>query len=121
MRFPWQVQAYDRTCTECGYTWRVPKSAARQRLRSIYLGTDGLNLARAMQSRSAAHQVAGDFQRCFKCSADHFTQHAARCPENQDWSLVVRCQDGLNCAPVSSISAGQRWGEQVADVRVDLY
>jgi len=78
MRFPRQVQAYDRTCTECGYTWRVPRSAARRRFRSMYPGADGLNLARAMDSRSATLQVAGEFQRCSKCSADDFTQRAVR-------------------------------------------
>jgi hypothetical protein len=32
----------------------------------------------AMESRSATLQVAGEFQRCSKCSADDFTQRAVR-------------------------------------------
>jgi hypothetical protein len=31
-----------------------------------------------MESRSATLQVAGEFQRCSKCSADDFTQRAVR-------------------------------------------
>jgi len=31
MRLPWQAREFERTCSECGYTWRVPRSAARRR------------------------------------------------------------------------------------------
>jgi hypothetical protein len=35
-------------------------------------------LAREIESASAANQSAGTFQRCPKCGADHFTQRAWR-------------------------------------------
>jgi hypothetical protein len=35
-------------------------------------------LAREIESASAANQEAGAFQRCPQCGADHFTQRALR-------------------------------------------
>jgi hypothetical protein len=85
MRFPWQSQEYARTCAECGYIWRVPRWAARRHVRSISMISvatrttiDRGELAREIESASAANQGAGTFQCCPKCGADHFTQHALR-------------------------------------------
>lgn len=86
VRFPWQPQEYARTCAECGYTWRVPRSAARRRIRSISMFSvaprgrtvDRAELAREIESISAANQPAGVFRQCPKCGADHFTQNAVR-------------------------------------------
>jgi hypothetical protein len=37
MRLPGQVREDVRTCIECGYAWRVPRSAARRRIRPIFM------------------------------------------------------------------------------------
>ena len=85
MRFPWQPREYARTCAECGYIWRVPRWAAHPRVGSISMISvatrrtiDRGELAREIESASAANQSAGTFQRCPKCGADHFTQRAWR-------------------------------------------
>ena len=86
MRFPWQRQDLARTCAECGYTWRVPRSAAKRRLRSIsvfnavpnaWAGDRG-ELAREVASISAEKQAVESYQHCPECGADRFTQHAVR-------------------------------------------
>jgi len=85
MRFPWQRQDYARTCAECGYTWRVPRRAAQRHVRSISMISvatrttiDRGELAREIQSASAANRSADTFQRCPNCGADHFTQRVWR-------------------------------------------
>jgi DNA-directed RNA polymerase subunit M/transcription elongation factor TFIIS len=85
MRFPWQQREYARTCAECGYIWRVPRWAAQRHVRSISMISvatrttiDRGELAREIESASAANQEAGAFQRCPQCGADHFTQRALR-------------------------------------------
>jgi DNA-directed RNA polymerase subunit M/transcription elongation factor TFIIS len=86
MWFPWRAQEYERTCVECGYTWRVPRSAARRRVRSISAfsvapggrGIDRPELAREIKSISAENQRAEALRHCPKCGADHFTQRALR-------------------------------------------
>jgi rubredoxin len=85
VRFPWQRE-YARTCDECGYTWRAPRSAARRRFRSItafmvvpnYKTVDRGELAREVKSISAEKQAIEVFQHCPGCGADRFTQHAAK-------------------------------------------
>jgi predicted nucleic-acid-binding Zn-ribbon protein len=86
MRFPWQPAEYARTCAECGYTWRVPRSAARRRFRSIsalniaWGGTmiDRAELRNEIQSIEAQNQPVETFRHCPKCGADHFTQRPLR-------------------------------------------
>jgi hypothetical protein len=31
MHVPWPARQYERTCADCGYTWRVPRRFARRR------------------------------------------------------------------------------------------
>ncbi len=85
MRLPWQVREYARTCAECGYTWRVPRSAARRRVRSISMistasrtNIDRSELAREISSISAENELAGTFRRCPACGAEQFTQQPCR-------------------------------------------
>ena len=86
VRFAWQRSDVARTCEECGYTWRVPRSAARRRIRSISMFNAAPNqrtlnrdeLARQVASISAANQVFETYEHCPECGADRFTQHAAR-------------------------------------------
>lgn len=96
MRFPWQPREYARDCVECGYTWRVPRSASRRRFKTISAfmiapggranspgGVARAELSREIKSISAQNQSAEAFRYCPKCGAEHFTQHALRgkCPD----------------------------------------
>ena len=35
MWLPWQAREYERTCDDCGWSWRVPRQLARRRVQSI--------------------------------------------------------------------------------------
>ena len=86
VRFGWQRPDVARTCEECGYTWRVPRSAAKRHLRSISMFNvvpnsrtlDRGELAREVASISAENQTVKTYQHCPKCGAERFTQHAVR-------------------------------------------
>ena len=87
MRLPWQAKEYERTCTECGYAWRVPRSAARRRIGAISGFSvaaprsgrmDRGELSREISAISASNEPAGFFQQCPKCGAADFTQRALR-------------------------------------------
>jgi predicted nucleic-acid-binding Zn-ribbon protein len=82
VRLPWQAKEYVRTCTNCGYTWRVPRSAARKRMRSISMFStasrtriDRAELDREVGSISAENQVTEAFRHCPRCDAEQFEQH----------------------------------------------
>lgn len=86
VRFVWQRPDVARTCEECGYAWRVPRSAAKRRLRSISMFNVAPNawtldrgeLAREVRSISTENRAVETYERCPKCGADRFTQHAVR-------------------------------------------
>jgi predicted nucleic-acid-binding Zn-ribbon protein len=86
MRFPWRSREYERTCVECGYTWRVPRSAARRRVGSISAfsvapagsSIDRAELAREINSIEAENSPAETLRHCPECGADDFTQRALR-------------------------------------------
>ncbi len=84
MRFVWQRPDLARTCEECGYTWCVPRSAAKRRLRSISMFSAAPNsqsrreLARPVASISAQNQTFETYQHCPGCGSERFTQHAVR-------------------------------------------
>jgi ribosomal protein S27AE len=79
---PWQAKEYERTCTNCGYSWRVPRSAARKRMRSISMIStasptriDRAELDREVSSIAAGNQVTEAFRHCPRCAAEQFGQH----------------------------------------------
>ena len=82
----WQRPDLARTCDECGYTWRMPPSAAKRQIRSISMFNVAPNartlkrgdLAREVASISAEIQAFETCQHCPECEADRFTQHAVR-------------------------------------------
>lgn len=85
MRLPWQPSEYVRTCTECGYTWRVPRWAARRHvgtisMRRVTQGGRTVNRAE-LQSEvdaiEAQNQQADTFRVCSQCGAETFTQQRA--------------------------------------------
>jgi hypothetical protein len=82
------AREWERTCAECGYTWRVPRSIARRGIRGISgMGMSGLDVGHMAQAarsnprgsdfsagvQARAEQMEG-FRTCAKCGADDFTQ-----------------------------------------------
>jgi hypothetical protein len=76
---------WERTCSECGYTWRVPRSIARRGIRGMSAismrgqfvdpRASGTAAARRMQSDIGARaDLMEGFQICARCGVDHFTQ-----------------------------------------------
>ena len=90
--FGFFAREYERTCAECGYTWRVPRSIARRGIRGVS-GT-GMSGIGAGGATAAARSVPGGYNDlsadvearaelmegyrvCAKCGADDFTQRPA--------------------------------------------
>ncbi len=82
------AREWERTCTECGYSWRVPRSIARRGIRGISAITargttagprmapyGGNNLRGGIAARA---EVMEGFQICARCGVDHFTQRPVR-------------------------------------------
>jgi len=84
MRLPWQAREFERTCAECGYTWRVPRSAARRRRgisafsyapRGLYSVPDNSQEIAASEAVSA---VSAAYAHCPRCDCDRYTQQPVR-------------------------------------------
>ncbi len=85
MHIPWLAQQYERTCADCGYSWRVPRYFARKRVVSIYGATSGGRSAHRsgpaeadLQAGQAAVEQAESLRTCPKCGSEHFSQHPVR-------------------------------------------
>ena len=84
MPFGFFAREWQRTCAECGYTWRVPRAIARRGIRGMSAMTMGGNAhAAGMSPRGGSDYRAGiaaradqmeGFRICAKCGTDHFTQ-----------------------------------------------
>jgi ribosomal protein S27AE len=82
MRWPWQAREYARTCTNCGYTWQVPRAAARRRFRPVSMisvaspkSIDRGELVREISAISADNQLTNTYRQCPKCGSEQFEQH----------------------------------------------
>jgi predicted nucleic-acid-binding Zn-ribbon protein len=83
----WFAKEYERTCAECGYSWRVPRSIARRGTRTSpgfrltrttqpgSIGQPGQNDLARLQANiiSRAEQMEA-FRICAKCGIENFTQ-----------------------------------------------
>jgi hypothetical protein len=82
---------YERTCTECGYTWRVPRSIARRGIRGMsamtFMGAarensfgqpGGPGLGSLSSGIAARAETMEGFRICSKCGIDKFTQRPVR-------------------------------------------
>ena len=91
MGISWFAKEYERTCAECGYSWRVPRSIARRGTR----GSSRYRLNATTQRGSLGQPKEGDlaslranlnlraeqmeaFRICAKCGIDNFTQRPVR-------------------------------------------
>jgi hypothetical protein len=91
MRVRWFASQYERTCANCGYSWRVPRRIARRRIRGISAvsvmgatreggfgepGGPGLsNLTAGIAARAETMEA---YRICAKCGVDQFTQRPVR-------------------------------------------
>lgn len=85
MRLPWPASEYERTCTDCGYTWRVPRQFARKGIVPIYGATSGVRgLANStaagadLQAGMAIAEQAATFRVCGECGSERFSQRPVR-------------------------------------------
>jgi len=84
MRIPWRASEFERTCLDCGYSWRIPGAAGRRRLRPISgFGMAPVRSARIadstpeLASSEAISAVVGAYAHCPECGAAHYTQRKA--------------------------------------------
>jgi hypothetical protein len=87
MRLPWPAREYERTCGQCGSTWRVPRQFAKRRVKSIsgfsvtshgmQTGADRAELRAEIQSSLATGDEARAFRTCPKCGSDQYSQRPA--------------------------------------------
>ncbi len=88
MRLPWQAREYERTCSDCGWSWRVPRQFARRRVQSIsgfsvtshggQTAADRAELEAEVQSSMAIGEQAEAFRECPKCGSVNYSQRRAR-------------------------------------------
>jgi hypothetical protein len=90
--FTWLfAREWERTCAECGYTWRVPRSIARRGIRGLPAKSVWGQARAGRSSPSGMSGFSSDietraelmegFRICAKCGADHFTQRP--CPRGE--------------------------------------
>lgn len=93
MRLPGEARTFERTCSDCGTTWQVPRQFARRRVQSIIgfrvaasrlpTGLSGRGPAMGeldaeVQSSMAVGQQATAFRRCPECGSDRYQQRPIR-------------------------------------------
>jgi hypothetical protein len=83
--FSWSLaREWERTCAECGYTWRVPRSIARRGIRGMSaMSVRGSAVGAPSSPRGNTDFTAGlaaraelmeGFRICATCGVDSFTQ-----------------------------------------------
>jgi hypothetical protein len=78
----------ERTCAECGYTWRVPRSIARRGIGGMSAISVRGQTAGGRHGQSDTTRLSSDiearaermegFRTCAKCGADYFAQRPCR-------------------------------------------
>jgi predicted nucleic-acid-binding Zn-ribbon protein len=82
------AREWERTCRECGYAWRVPRSIARRGIRGLAaVSVEGATQASWRSNSSLSGMQSGiagraelmeQFRICAKCGVDNFTQRPVR-------------------------------------------
>jgi hypothetical protein len=85
MHVPGLAREYERTCEDCGHTWRVPKWAARPNMQGLPLagGRVGRGSAAAaagsvVEANAAMAEKVAVFKVCKECSSERYKQRAIR-------------------------------------------
>ena len=84
MPFGFFAREWERSCVECGYIWRVPRSIARRGIRGMSAMSvrgatagpmhDTRNVGVLSANIEARAELMEGFRTCAKCGADRFTQ-----------------------------------------------
>jgi hypothetical protein len=96
MRLPWQARTYERTCSDCGETWQVPRQFARRHVQGISAfnvaqmsrrpiirggrgdAVDWTQLNTEVRASMAVGQQSTAFRVCPKCGSERYTQRPIR-------------------------------------------
>jgi hypothetical protein len=80
MHIPGLAHEYERTCEDCGQTWRVPRWAAYPHMQGLPM--DGPAVAARAEGVVAANaelaERAAALRNCPRCESDHYKQRAIR-------------------------------------------
>jgi hypothetical protein len=82
------ARQWERTCRECGYTWRVPRSIARRGIRGMSAMSvrgasagsrrSNTNIGNLRSTIASRADLMEGFRICAKCGVDDFTQRPCR-------------------------------------------
>jgi hypothetical protein len=89
MHIPGLAEEYERTCEDCGTSWRVPRAIAHPHMQGLPMGHSGAgqypgesgaaDRAEAIAEANAAlAERAAASRRCPTCESDHYQQRAIR-------------------------------------------
>jgi hypothetical protein len=82
LHIPGLAREYERTCQDCGHTWRVPKWAAHPHMQGMPItGGGGMAAAQAERVAAANAELAervAVFRQCPECESQHYKQRAIR-------------------------------------------
>jgi hypothetical protein len=76
LRIPWLAQEYERTCNECGNSWRVPRWAVHRPTQGLPIGSAHPDAVVAANAELA--EEAAVFHRCPQCESAHYKQRPVR-------------------------------------------
>jgi hypothetical protein len=82
MHIPGLAEEYERTCDDCGTSWRVPKWAAHPHMQGLPMrapwGTAAMEANAIVEANAELAERAAGLRRCPKCESDHYKQRAIR-------------------------------------------
>lgn len=80
MHIPGLAQEYERTCQDCGQTWRVPRWAAYPHMQGLPMRRSGLgdSADAVVEANAERAERAASLRNCPKCESDHYKQRAIR-------------------------------------------
>ena len=88
MHIPGLAQEYERTCEDCGHTWRVPKWAAHPHMQGLPMagsrsgrpgGGGAADRATEIADANAAlAEKVAVFRVCAECDSGHYKQRPVR-------------------------------------------
>lgn len=80
MRIPWLAREYERTCDECGHSWRVPRWAVHPPMQGLPMAsrTSVGDTGAVVAANAELAEEAAVFHQCPECGSAHYKQRAIR-------------------------------------------